>query len=43
MVETFTMISVDDGLVKTSTNCNAPILSSTVYDDSLKYTATTTM
>ena len=39
MAETYTVISVDDGLLSNSAKSNFPISSLTVYDDSLKCTA----
>ena len=37
---TITVISVDDGLLKTSTGCAGPSSSSTMYVDWLKFTVT---
>ena len=39
VAKTFTVISVDDGLLRNSAKFNSPISSLTVYDDSLKCTA----
>ena len=38
---TCTVISVDDGLLRTSTGCAGPLFSSTLYTDWLKLTVTT--